>query len=70
MLRVYKICLDNQITFCELAKYLNCSYVFVANMLKMKQDISLDYLKKIKNFFVFRNIISSDCDLGYLIDIV
>ena len=70
MLRVYKICLDNNITFSELALYLNYSYVAVAHMFKMKFDIKLDTLKLIKSYFVSRNLISSECDLGYLVDII
>ena len=70
MLRVYKICLDNKITFCELSKVLNMSYTSVGYMLKGKLDITLDNLKKIKNFLVGQKIVSESIDLGWLLDIV
>ena len=70
MLRVYRICLDNHITLCDLSVVLGVRYNYVGAMLKMKADFSLNYLYKVRDFLVQKNLIKKDIDIGSLLDIL
>ena len=70
MLRVYKIILDNKITINEISLFLNIFFSQVSNMLRMKMDLPLTYLIKIRDYLILKEIIDDSCDLGSLVDIV
>ena len=64
MLYLKKICVDNHIDYKEICKFLNISYSFYFGLLNKKVNFNLDILFKFKDFFVKKEILTNEFDIG------
>lgn len=70
MLRVYKICIENNITLSELADYIGLFYTQISAMFRMKIDLPLKHLIKIRDYLIFKDLFNINDDIGMLLDII
>ena len=64
MLYIKRLCLDNKIHYKEICGLLNVSHSTYMCILNNSGPFKLEYLIKIKEYFVSKNILTEDFDVG------